>query len=130
LYGQQNIHPVGFVGINSRKFSDVVRKCAFLIYPSCAEGQSGAVVQGMHSGLIPMVTIEAGVDMDDFGIILPSDSLDEIEKNVLAAARMPVEECRKRSNRTRDVALTKYNEIEFSDHWRRTLADILKSDSE
>jgi len=128
LFRQPNIHPVGFVGINSRKFSDVARKCAFLIYPSCAEGQSGAVVQGMHSGLIPLATREAGIDMEDFGILLPGDSLEEIEKTALAAARMPVEECRRRSARTRDVALVKYGEAQFAKRWRQIIADILKTE--
>jgi len=80
--------------------------------------------------LIPMATKEAGIDMEDFGILLPGDSLEEIEKAVLAAARMPEEECRKRSKRTRHAALMKYNETEFSDRWRRILADMLKSDTE
>lgn len=127
LFGQPNIHPVGFVGIGSREFSEVARKCAFLIYPTCAEGQSGAVVQGLYAGLIPLATREAGVDMDDFGIVLESDDPEEIERTVLAAARMPVEECLRRSARARVAALETYTESEFTKRWRRILLDVMES---
>ena len=56
-----NIHPVGWVTVNGSEYNELVRKCAFVILPSCSEGQSGSVVQCMYSGLfLCLVPEEAG----------------------------------------------------------------------
>jgi len=82
LFNTPNIHTIGWVKVESEAFYNVCKKCAYVILPSCAEGQVGSVVTCMHAGLIPIVSKECGIDTEDFGITLPNCDLETIHKFV------------------------------------------------
>jgi glycosyltransferase involved in cell wall biosynthesis len=125
LYETPNIHPIGWVRVNSPEFYELMQKCGYVIHPSCSEGQPGSVVQCMYAGLVPLVTKEAGIDTEDFGIIFPNDSLAEIEKVVVEVSQLSESWHRERSTRTRKVAEEKYSEDAFINRWRAILTEIL-----
>ena len=52
-----NIHAYGRIDVASDQFRELINKCGAVIYPSNAEGSSGAIVQAMHAGLIPISTL-------------------------------------------------------------------------
>src|SRR5262249_32872612 len=85
LFETANVHPVGWVSVNGPEFLELARICAYVIYPTCSDGQAGAVVQAMHAGLVPLVTPESGIDTEDFGVTLADDSLDGIARLLPAA---------------------------------------------
>jgi glycosyltransferase involved in cell wall biosynthesis len=124
LYNTPNIHPMGWIKVNSAPYNRLVEKCAYVIHPTCSEGQPGSVVQCMYSGLIPMVTRWAGIDTEDFGVTF-DESLDAIERAVVTVSQLPEEWHRQHSIRTRQVAEAKYSEDAFIIRWRQMLADIL-----
>jgi glycosyltransferase involved in cell wall biosynthesis len=75
-----NIYIHGFVDISSEQFQHLMNACIFSILPSCAEGCSTAVVTSMlNGGVIPIVSKQCGVDVDDFGFYL--DELDSASIN-------------------------------------------------
>lgn len=113
LYETSNIHPIGRVTVNSPEFYELVRQCACVIHPSCSEGQTGSVVQCMYAGLIPLVTREAGIDMEDFGVAFPDDSLAEIEKVIIEVSQRSESWHREHSIKTRRVSEEKYSEDAF-----------------
>ena len=125
LYETANIHPVGRIMVNGPDYSELVGNCAYVIAPSCSEGQSGSVVQCMHSGLIPLVTREAGIDTEDFGVTFHDDSLEEIERVILQVSELPESWHREHSVRTRKVSEEKYSEQAFMNRWRYMLREIL-----
>jgi glycosyltransferase involved in cell wall biosynthesis len=127
LYETANIHPIGWVRVNSPEYNELVRKCAFVILPSCSEGQSGSVVQCMYSGLIPLVTREVGIDTEDFGITFADDSLEEIERVIVEVSEKPETWHKEHSIRTREVSEQKYSEDAFMNRWRYILGEILNS---
>jgi hypothetical protein len=47
-----------------------MKKCAFIIFPSCSEGGGVSVLNCMANGLIPIVTKYASINVDDFGIMI------------------------------------------------------------
>ncbi len=124
LFHMQNIHPVGWVKVNSREFDDLLRKCLYVIMPSCSEGQSGAVVQCMHSGLIPIVTRQVGIDTGDFGVNLRNDSLQELERTVKILSAKPDDWCQGNSIKTIRDAKYYYSEDYFLNRWREILLKI------
>jgi len=126
LYETPNIHPMGWVRVNSPEFYQLMNQCGYVILPSCSEASAGSVVLWMYAGLVPIVTKEAGVDTEDFGVTLVNDSLEEIEKAILEMANLPAEWLRERSIRTREVAEAKYSEEAFIRRWREILSDLLK----
>jgi glycosyltransferase involved in cell wall biosynthesis len=125
LYETPNVHPVGWVTVNSPEFYDLVRTCAYVIHTACIEGQAHSVVQCMYAGLIPLVTRETGIDTDDFGITFAGDELGEIERVVLAVSRRPEAWHRERSIRTRAVSERLYSEDAQVSRWRDALTEIL-----
>lgn len=62
---QKNIHLVGYVNVQSQEFLNIVSKCMFDIFPSGGEGMATSVLTCMRHGMIPVVTKETGVDVDD-----------------------------------------------------------------
>ena len=125
LYETPNIHPVGWVTVNSPEYNELVEKCAYVIHPTCSEGQPGSAVQCMYSGLIPLVTREAGIDTEDFGITFSDDSLEEIERVIVEVSERPESWHREHSIKTRKVCEDKYSEEAFMNRWRAILDEIL-----
>ena len=125
LFETPNVHPVGWIEVNGPRFYELAEKCAFIISPTCSEGQPGCVVQCMWAGLIPVVTREANLDVEDFGVMLADDSLDEIERVILELAGMPEDWYRERSRAARKAAEERYSEVEFFRRWREIFREVL-----
>ena len=87
LYQTPNIKAVGWVDVTSSVFRDITSNCLGLVYPSCAEGQSGAVITCMQAGLIPVISYESGVDVEERGILLEQCSIEHIIKAVTELSR-------------------------------------------
>lgn len=92
-----NIKRAGFLDPGSEDFKKICSESIALIYPSCSEGQSGAVVLTMHAGLIPMVSFESGVDVGSFGQILKENSVTNIIAEATALAQLPTETLRQKA---------------------------------
>ncbi|GAH28176.1 unnamed protein product [marine sediment metagenome] len=127
LYQTKNIHPIGWVQVNSKRYEELIKKCAYIIHPSCEEGQPGAVVQCMYSGLIPIVSKESGVDVDAFGITLENNSLAQIAETIVRVSQLPSSWHKEHSIKTREVAEKYYSEEAFEKRFREIMSNILKS---
>jgi hypothetical protein len=125
LYETSNIHAVGWLRVNGPRFYELARRCAYAILPTCGEGQPGSVVQCLHAGLMPLVTREAGIDTEDFGLTFPGDGLEEIEAVIVEAAHRPDTWHRAHSLRARRAAETTYSEAAFQRRWREILTQVL-----
>ncbi len=90
LFQTPNIHAVGWTDVNSGKFLDIANNCAGLVYPSCAEGGGGSAITCMHAGIIPILSREASVDLDDdCGVLLPQSSVESIIDAVRKISALP-----------------------------------------
>ena len=94
-----NISQHGTVDLGGTYFKQMRGENAFVISPSCAEGQSGAVILGMHAGLIPIVSKECGVDVEDFGFVLPDCSTETIARTIQHCSQFPETELRLRAEK-------------------------------
>ena len=83
LHDTANIHNLGWLDVTAPMFHEVMREHLAVVYPSCAEGGAGSVICCMHSGVIPVVTYQASVDVGDFGLLTPGDAVSD----VIAAVR-------------------------------------------
>lgn len=120
LYQIPNIETVGWVDVSSQKFIDIANNCSALIYPSCSEGQSGAVITALQAGIIPVISYESGVDVDDFGIIMNSCSYAEIQgtiKKYLTKSNKELAEMSRKAykyameNHTKENYLQEFNKV-------------------
>jgi glycosyltransferase involved in cell wall biosynthesis len=124
LFRTPNIDPVGWIAVNSPRYNDLMKRCAYVIHPTCSEGQAGSVVQCMHSGLIPLVTKWAGIETGDFGVTL-EETVEDIERVVCYLSQLPAEWHRERSIRARQIAEARYSEEAFIKRWRHVLTETL-----
>jgi glycosyltransferase involved in cell wall biosynthesis len=78
-----NIKYHGFVNIDSDLFWQIVSDTAFAIFPSASEGTSGSLLHAMNYGLIPIATIESGVNIKkDYGILLEDYKIEYIVNKI------------------------------------------------
>ncbi len=129
LEDYSNIHFVSWVSLRSPKYYEIVDKCTFLIYPSCADGSPGAVIESLHQGLIPILSKEATVDTDGFGITLKNNSVEEIIKTVNYLSYRSADWCRLMSKKTREVARKQYSETAFLQNLEKIIKKIIKQKS-
>ena len=124
LQSSPNIHLLGRVQPRSGPFYQVMQRCNFCLLPSCSEGQAQSVIEAMNQGLVPLVSPQAGVDVDGFGFMLPDATVETIRAAVQEQAEMPVERCQQLSLLARQAAERDYSEAIFSENFRAALRSL------
>ena len=127
LYQTPNIHTIGWVDVTSSEFVDITNRCIGLIYPSCAEGQSGSVVNCLQAALIPIVSYESGVDIDDFGVILKNCSTDDIKNSIQMVSSLPAEELKLMSRKAWEFARANHTREKFAKEYQKVIENILNN---
>jgi glycosyltransferase involved in cell wall biosynthesis len=130
LYQTPNISTFGWVDIKSPEFMEIVNNCLGLIYPSCSEGQSGAVVTCLHAGLIPIISYESGVDVGDFGLILQECSIKEIQSAVRQISSLSAQELKTRARKAWEYAQTHHTHEKFAQEYRKAVETIIATHGE
>ena len=125
LHLTPNISTIGWVDVASEAFAELARTCVATVYPSSSEGVSGGVVACLHVGLIPIVTREAGVDVDGFGTVLPAATVEEVRAAVLEVAQAPVEELRARTQAAWEFARENHTRERFAEDYRRAVDELV-----
>ncbi len=77
-YPRPKISKNGSMTIEGQPFIKIMNRCVAIIYPSASEGTSGAVIQAMHAGIIPIITREAGLSKNSPSIIIENPSVESI----------------------------------------------------
>lgn len=124
LYETSNIRTVGWVDVAGAEFARIVNECVAIVYPSCAEGQAGSVVTCLHAGLLPIATRETGLDVHDFGWLLPDISVEGIRRSVRAVAAMPSTELDARRRRAWDYAVAHHGHGAYVRRYAEIIATI------
>ena len=133
LYEAPNIHTIGWVDVESSDFLEITNNCLGLVYPSCSEGGGGSVINCMHAGLIPIVSYESSVDInDDFGIILKDCTIDEIKKSIIKLSNLPAGELKRMARKTWEYARANHSREKFAEECleviNNIISDHMKSD--
>ncbi len=125
LAGHPNIHFVDWVELRSPLFYKLINLCNCTIFVSCAEGSSGGVVECMNQGLIPIVSRDVTIDVDDFGIMLQNNSVEEIARTVREVSAKPAEWHREHSIKARQAALRDYSQQAFEKNLRAGIEHVI-----
>ncbi|MCW5896055.1 MAG: glycosyltransferase [Bacteroidetes bacterium] len=119
LFHTRNIHAIGLVSKREERFHRIVRECGFVILPSCSDCQPGSVIEAMHSGLIPLVTKETGLDVRESGAVFPSDDEKDIEETMLQLSSESTHRLGERSRKAHELVIQNYSEDKFLERWRQ-----------
>lgn len=125
LYRTPNIRTAGWIDVTSVEFQDIVQNCAAVIFPSCAEAQASSVINCMRAGLIPIVTRETGIPIEDFGITLGNASVQEIRSAVRRLAALSTEELVLRTQRTWEYAAAHHSHEAYSEVYDKIVRKII-----
>jgi len=125
LYQTPNIHTIGWVDVDSSLFVEVAKKCIGIVYPSCSEGGGGSVIQCIHAGLIPIVSYESSVDVEDFGMILDNCSIGEIQLSVKRVSEFPVQKLKAMSQKAWEFARVHHTRENFAKEYRAVIENIM-----
>lgn len=126
LYETPNITTLGWIDPRSERFEQLARSTIGLVYPSASEGQSGAVVTALHAGLLPIVTPEAGVDVDGrFGWLLEEGSVDELRTAAGSVANLPASDLAPMPMAAWRFARSTHTRQRFTSAYRSVLRTLL-----
>jgi glycosyltransferase involved in cell wall biosynthesis len=127
LFETANICYAGNVDIGSDTFTSVATRSLGIIFPSASEGSSGGVVTAMHAGLIPIISFESGVDINDFGIILKENTPEEIIKSVTFISSLSAADLERRAFQTWEFARAKHTRENFSKEYATFALTLIKN---
>jgi len=121
-----NIHYHGFVSLNSTQFKELLKECAFIIFPSCSEGGGASVLTVCgNGGLIPLLSKEASIDIDDFGFIFDKIDIESVQSVIGKALLISENELRDMSRRCYDVISKTHNQSNYGKELRKCLKEIM-----
>lgn len=126
LYQTSNIHVVGWVDVESPEFTMLANKCLGIVYPSCSEAGGGSVIVCMHAGLIPLVSYEASVDVEDFGVIFKDNSIKTIKDTVQMVSNHSGERLQRMSRKAWEFARANHTREKFAVEYKRTVLNIME----
>jgi glycosyltransferase involved in cell wall biosynthesis len=127
LYETPNVQTLGWIDVNGPQFAEVTNRCSAVILPSCSEGASASTVNCMHAGLIPILSYECGLDIDDFGLLLPDCSLESIKGAVQRLASIPTQDLKARARRAWEFARANHTREKFAEAYRNLAPKIIAS---
>jgi len=124
---KHNIIFYGFINIFTAKFISIIEKCNFFIFPSASEGGCpGSVINLMQLGLIPIVSkYAAPEEIGNIGFLLESLTFDEIQKGIIWAENLSLEDKKELSTANREYSLTKYNLVNFKSRFKSLIVKYL-----
>jgi glycosyltransferase involved in cell wall biosynthesis len=128
LYRLPNIHTHGWIDVASREFLDLCGRTLALIYPSCSEGGGGGVLTCMQAGLIPIVSRETSVPIDDrYGILLADCRVSTLQAAVRRVAALDAASAREMSTNARAYAREHHTRERFAAEYRKAAEEILRT---
>ncbi|MFB6273727.1 MAG: hypothetical protein ABEL51_12610 [Salinibacter sp.] len=122
-----NINRYGHLDVFSDRFLEIAYRCGYIISLSCSEGQSGSVLTGMMAGLIPLVTPETGVDIQDNGYYIHDTSIEGIKRTVMSMEDLESSEMVEMSRKNRHYVQAEHSQDVYFQNIERSLTTLLRN---
>lgn len=113
-----NIRLEGWMDLNSPRFEEIRSTHGQIISASCSEGGGGAVIHGMHAGLLPVVTRETSVDVGNFGQLIEHGTVDDVRRAVSLCAQADPGTMESRAHAAWEYARTHHTLEAFTESYR------------
>ena len=121
-----NVRTTGWIDVTSDAFRDLAADTLGIVYPSCAEGQAGAVVNAVQAGLLPIISRESGLDVDGFGETLVRNDVATICDAVRAFAAEDDAHLAQRMDGLYHYADARHSHEAYARQYGQALAKILQ----
>lgn len=121
-----NIKRLGFVDVSSRFFLDVTAECGYVIMPSSSEGSATSVTTCMRRGLVPVVTIETGIEeVQDFGYLISEGTIKGVEETIDEISKTTQAEFLEKVHKSYKESF-KYTTESFTESFETIIKEIIK----
>jgi len=119
-----NIHWIGFIEVGSERFEELTRQCTFVTLLSCSDSMATSVTSCMRKGMIPVITPETDINVDDFGFLIEDLELESVKKKYILISKISDEDRILRSVKSY-LASKKYTQDNFSLSFENSLVNLL-----
>lgn len=120
-----NIHFYGYVNVQSSQFIEIISECSFSVLPTCSEGQATALLTAMGGGLIPISTEYSGIDVQDYGFLIPTLSVKGLEKAINSAISKSDDNLTTMSRHSLEYINREHNIISFKASMKIILSSVV-----
>lgn len=125
IFNNSNVTFHGFIDSESQAMQKILLTNAFVIFPSCSEGGGSSVITCMAAGLIPIVTKEASVEIEDFGFLIDSPTISSIVSVMQLASSLKKDEMITRSENAKSYATTNHSNKLYTQTFRDSLLKVI-----
>lgn len=125
-FQHRNIHYCGFVDIKSDVYKELCSECLFCIFPSCSEGMATSVLTTMFSGMIPVVTKETGIDIQDWGIEIVEPNVEYITDLAKKLSNIEDNQLKNREVQAYEYAMKNHTLEKFCEDFGMILDKVLE----
>lgn len=125
LFHTPNIQCLGWRDKCSDEFRLILEQCVAHIFPSCSEAGAAVVMETMAAGVIPIVTYESSVDVENFGVLLEDAEIETIVRRVRETAALSPEELCRKAKKAWEAAHSNHTTEKFERSYRETIEMIL-----
>lgn len=124
LNGHPNVAVHGVLRMRAPEYRALVRRCGWVVHPTASEGQPGSVVECMAHGLVPILSTEANIDVDGFGVLLPDCDVSTVRRVCVEASCEEPDILRRRTERVLEVVGTNYTPEAFRNAFKQAVVAI------
>jgi hypothetical protein len=121
----ERVNYYGLIDTSSDTFREICQKCAFVISPTCSEGQSTSLLTCMNAGIIPVATAQSGVDLDEVGFLIDDLTEEAVSRAIFRAVSSPDEELIQMSQLCRKKTLEEHSIDNFKASLKTVLSKLI-----
>lgn len=125
LHDTPNIHYLGWMDMNSARWRELSMRCATSILPSASEMAVTSLIGCMMSGLIPMGTEGADIDLSGFGVPITGATVEEVREAVCRVRDLAPAEVSDLSRAAFATASERFGRERYLRYYRQTICEIL-----
>jgi hypothetical protein len=123
----KNIHNHGFVNVNSQEFIDVINSVAFMVFPSCSEAMSTAVLTvARHGVLLLLLLRSSGMDrLGNYAFWLDDFKVEYVEKRMREVSEMENDFLTQKSRELQKYANEEFCLERFTEKFKESMKGVL-----
>ena len=80
----------------------------------------------MHAGLIPLVSYESSVDVEDFGVMFKDTSVNTIQNAVQMVSNLPSDQLRKMARKAWESARANHTREQFAEDYKKLVVSVFR----
>ena len=120
---KSNINFHGSIDVTSNKMQKLIDNNTFVILPSCSEGMASSVTTCMQFGLIPIISEECGINIDEHCILIEQLSPKGVKSAMEEALNLSPNDLMKK----KELSIKFVNETNTYDKYKEKISVALKS---